>query len=126
MKKLSPVFNFNINQTFQGGVTDTATLDEASPGLHVQAGETLPPFYVLYCELDIPSLPEQAIAFHDHLDTLGYDVELAYLEGYTHKSEMVAIANSEETVTQLIVAYIKAHVIDKVVYLPLIVRDSTP
>jgi acetyl esterase/lipase len=122
LKNLSHVFDANIAQTFPGGRADQAALDEASPLTYVRAGETLPPLYVLYCENDIPSLPEQATTFYNQLDTLGYDAELDYLKGYTHVSEMAAIADSQETVTQHIIAYIKAH-IRKTIYLPLIVHN---
>ncbi|MBC7251457.1 MAG: hypothetical protein H5T62_14390 [Anaerolineae bacterium] len=106
------------------GRADEAALDEASPLTYVRAEETLPPFYVLYCENDMRSLPEQAIAFRDQLEAEGHDVEGDYLAGYTHVNEMTAIASSEETVTQLIIEYIETH-IRKTIYLPLVVRSFT-
>jgi acetyl esterase/lipase len=110
-----------LDQTFQGGHTDTAALDEASPGAYVRAGETLPPFYVLHCQFDLPSLPEQAIAFRNKLEELGYEVDWDYLLGYTHVTEMTAIADGQETVTQSIVQYITTH-IRRTVYLPLVIK----
>ncbi len=124
LKNLAHIFDLSIAQTFRGGRANEAALDDASPLTYVQARETLPPFYVLYCEDDMSSLPEQAIAFRDQLKATGHDVEWDYLAGYTHESEMVAIANSDETVTQLIIEYVKTH-IRKTVYLPLVVRDLT-
>ncbi len=116
------VFTKAISQTFQGGITDTVALDEASPITYVQSGTTLPPFYILYCEVDLPSLPEQATSFESALQTANNEVTMDYLPGYNHASEMVAIADSEEAVTQNIVAYIESHTL-KTVYLPLIMRN---
>ena len=125
LKNLSHIFDLNIAQTFRGGRTNESALDDASPLTYVQAGETPPPFYVLYCENDMLSLPDQAIAFRNALEKQGHTVEWDYLEGYTHESEMTAIADGQETVIQLIVAYIKAHIFDETVYLPLTMRGST-
>ena len=122
LKELNALFDPALDQTFYGGHTDEAALDEASPGVYLRAGETLPSFYVLHCQYDLPSLPEQAISFRNKLETLGYEVEWDYLLGYTHESEMTAITDTQETVTQSIVGYIETHV-RKIVYLPLIVRD---
>lgn len=120
---MDPLFYTALDQTFQGGHTDEAALDEASPGTYVRAGEVLPPFYVLHCQYDLPSLPEQAISFRNKLDALGYEVDWDYLLGYTHVTEMAAIADSQEAVTQAIVEYIERH-IRKTIYLPLIVYDQ--
>lgn len=122
LKELNPSFYPALDQTFQGGHTDTSALDEASPGSYVRAGETLPPFYVLHCQFDLPSLPEQAIAFRNTLEALGYEVDWDYLWGYTHVTEMTAIANGQETVTQSIVQYVTTHV-RKTIYLPLVLNQ---
>lgn len=123
LRDLDAFFYPVLDQTFHGGHTDVAALDEASPLTYVQSGEMLPPFYVLHCEFDLPTLPEQAIAFRTKLEALGYAVEWDYLPGYTHASEMTAIADSQETVTQSIVEYIRTH-LRKTIYLPLVVRDQ--
>ncbi len=123
LNDLNPVFYSVIDQTFKGGHTDTAALDEASPQTYVRAGETLPSFYVLHCQFDIPSLPEQAISFRSQLEALGSPVEWEYLTGYTHTDEMTAIADGNETVTQRIVTYIQTH-IRKVAYLPWIEQGT--
>ena len=118
LDELNPlIFNPLLDQTFTGGHTDQAALQAASPGSYVQPGATLPPFYVLHCQLDLPSLPEQAIAFRNQLELTGHAVTWDYLLDYTHESEMTALADGQETVTQLVVAYILAHV-HKTVYLP--------
>jgi acetyl esterase/lipase len=112
-----------LDQTFHGGHTDTAALNEASPGTYVVAGESFPPFYVLHCQYDLVSLPEQAIAFRNKLEALSNQVDWSYLLGYTHVTEMTAIANGQETVTQSIVQCITTH-IRKILYLPLILNQS--
>lgn len=123
LKELNALFYDALDQTFQYGHADEAALDEASPGTYVQIGESLPSFYVLHCEGDLPSLPEQAIAFRNKLETLGHEVDWNYLPGYTHVSEMSAIADSQETVTQAIIEYIETH-IRKTIYLPVVVRGA--
>jgi len=120
LDELNPlIFNPLLDQTFIGGHTDQSALQAASPASYVQAGETLPPFYVLHCQLDLPSLPEQAIAFRNQLELTGHAVTWDYLPGYTHESEMTALADSQELVTQRVVDYIRTHV-QKTAYLPLI------
>ena len=118
--ELNPMFAPYLNQTFQGGATDQEALDEASPYTYVRAGETLPPFYILHCQYDLPSLPEQAIAFRNRLEALGYPVAWDYLTGYTHETEMAAIADIQEDATQSIIDYIESH-IQNTIYLPAIV-----
>lgn len=71
-----------------------------------------------------PSLPEQAIGFRNKLEALGYEVDWDYLLGYTHVTEMTAIADGQETVTQSIVQYITMHV-RGTVYLPLVLNQFT-
>ncbi len=122
LKNLSHIFDLNIAQTFLGGRTNESALEDASPLTYVQAGEAPPPFYVLYCEDELPSLPEQAITFTTALEAEGYTVELSYLEGYSHTGEMTAIADDQEAVTRLITSYIETHTLDKRVYLPLTMR----
>lgn len=81
---MSGVYNLNeldswsyphLDQTFLGGHTDATALSEASPGTYVVAGEAFPPFYVLHCEFDLTSLPEEAIVFRNKLKALGYAVD---------------------------------------------------
>jgi acetyl esterase/lipase len=121
LNKLNAIFDAALDQTFQGGHTDEVALDEASPGGYLRAGETLPPFYVLHCELDLPSLPEQSLGFRNSLEQLGYPVEWDFLQGYTHVTEMTSIADDQEVVTQSIVKYIETHV-RKTIYLPLVIK----
>jgi len=122
LNDLNPLFYPVLDQTFRGGHTDEAALDEASPDTYVRPAETLPPFYILHCQYDLLSLPEQAISFRNRLEALGYEVDWDYLLGYTHADEIIAIADSQETVTQLVVEYIQTH-LRRTIPLPLIVHD---
>lgn len=121
LNELNPLFYPVLDQTFRGGHADETALDEASPSTYVRAGEVLPPFYILHCQYDLPSLPEQAIGFRNRLEALGYPVEWDYLPDYTHVSEMAAIADGQETVTRLVVSYVQSH-LRKTLTLPLVLR----
>jgi len=121
LKELGPLFYSALDQTFHGGHTDEAALDEASPSTYVRAGEELPPFYILHCQFDLASLPEQAISFRNKLELGGHPVEWDYLLDYTHESEMTALAESDGKVTQAIVRYIKTH-IRRPIFLPLVLK----
>jgi acetyl esterase/lipase len=96
-----------VNQTFSGGFSNKDLLTDGSPSAWLTPTLNPPPFYLLYCQLDAPSLPEQANAFHDDLDALGFANDLSYLAGYDHVSEMAAIADSEAKPTRLIIAWIE-------------------
>ena len=96
-----------VNQTFPGGFSNKDLLTDGSPSAWLTPTLNPPPFYLLYCQLDAPSLPEQANAFHDDLDALGFANDLSYLAGYDHVSEMAAIADSEAKPTRLIIAWIE-------------------
>jgi arylformamidase len=123
LKELNmPIFGNAIDQTWQGGHVDNdSELDEASPATYIVPGMSLPPFYLLYCQLDLPSLYEQAIAFRIKLESLGLPVQCDYLLGYDHVSEMEAIADITEVPTSLIVSFIET-VLQRKVHLPLVVR----
>ncbi|HFD38867.1 MAG TPA: alpha/beta hydrolase [Anaerolineae bacterium] len=122
VKDMSSIFNEAINQTWRGGITDTAALDEGSPTTYVTAGASLPPFYLLHCQFDLPSLPEQAIVFDNKLDLLGFAVERDYLPGYPHVSEITATEFITAEPTVLIVGFVRKTLWPYKVYLPLAVR----
>ncbi|MFQ5343635.1 MAG: alpha/beta hydrolase, partial [Anaerolineae bacterium] len=92
-----------VTQTFQGGFGNTDLLEQASPAGYVVAGTRLPSFYILYAEDDLLNLTEQNVMFKNQLETLGFDVTASYLAGYSHVTEMEAIADVNATPTQLIV-----------------------
>jgi len=97
-----------LNQTFHGGfLNNEAELDEASPITYLSDEETFPRFFLLHCSLDLPSLPEQKIVFKNALIYNNIPVDDSFLMGYDHESEMVAIADIDETVTQQIITFIQ-------------------
>jgi acetyl esterase/lipase len=125
---LSGLYNLNtvnpfawplFDQMFRGGHTDTAALTEASPQTYVNPQAALPPFLLLYCQLDLPSLPEQALAFQQALRAANQPVQTHYLPNYNHISEMIAIANPDALVTEAVIAYVEQPVGPQL-YLPLL------
>ncbi len=128
LNDLDVLFYPVLDQTFRGGHQDRDALEEASPETYVRPGESVPPFYVLHCQYDIPSLPEQAISFRNKLETFGYSVEWDYLLGYTHTSEMAAVADPQEDVSQRIVNYVQNHIKRKehhTAFLPFVAYGSS-
>jgi acetyl esterase/lipase len=113
-----------VDQTWRGGhKNNDAELDEGSPSTYVTATASLPPFYLLHCQWDLPSLPEQTVMFQNKLDLLGFAVSHDYLLGYDHVSEMAAIGFITETPTALIVDFIRDTLWPYETYLPLIARQ---
>jgi acetyl esterase/lipase len=112
-----------VDQTWSGGhQNNDAELDEASPATYVTAGVTLPPFYLLHCQVDLPSLPEQAVAFEASLEDLSLLVAADYLPGYNHVSEMTAIEYITATPTLLIAGFVRDTLWPYQVYTPLVVK----
>lgn len=102
------VFADAISQTFHGGyLNNEAELDEASPITYLTAEKDFPRFFLLHCSMDLPSLPEQKIVFKNALIYNNIPVEDSFLMGYDHESEMVAIGDINDQVTQQIIAFIK-------------------
>ena len=123
IKEVSMVaFGSAIDQTWHGGhINNDAELDEASPTTYIGPGVTLPPFYILHAQTELPSLYEQSIAFRAKLESLDLVVDSAYLLGYDHVTEMTAIEDINATPTALIVSYIET-LLSHRVYLPLITK----
>jgi acetyl esterase/lipase len=107
-----------ITQTFHGGFTNTAQLQEASPETYVVSGTVLPPFYVLYAEDDLLNLTEQALTFKNQLESMGDEVDISYLAGYGHYSEMEAIAHPDDPPTTLITGWLEG-ILQGRLYLPI-------
>jgi acetyl esterase/lipase len=124
VKELDPfTFGSAIDQTFTGGHIDNdAQLDEASPATYVKVGMDLPPFYLLHSQTELPSLYEQKLAFRSRLQSFGLTEYHDYLVGYTHVTEMEAIADIDETPTRLIVEFIEMilDMDERQVYLPVL------
>lgn len=106
-----------VNQTFPGGFSNTALLDDASATSYLTNTLAAPPFYLLYCQIDAPSLADQAVAFDADLTAAGMTHDFSYLPGYDHVSEMAAIADASATPTSLIIAWIE-DVLAPHLYLP--------
>jgi len=111
-----------VNQTFVGGFTDTAALDEASPATYVPTEMGLPPFYILYAETDLPGLTVQNIDFVNLLTTHGITLTYDRLEGYGHVSEMAAIKSITETPTSLIIDFVSSILWPHRTHLPLVLK----
>ena len=102
------VFGSALDQTFHGGHQDnSAELAEASPATYVASGMALPPVYLLHAQGELPSLSEQTLGFKARLEAAGLPVRHDYLPGYTHTTEMEAIADVNAQPTALIVAFIE-------------------
>ncbi len=120
LNALNPLFwNTIISQTFPGGFDNTELLADGSPMTYLADDLAPPPFYILYCQLDAPSLPEQAKNFDDALSRQGYQHTLSYLEGYDHVGEMAAIADANALPTQLITAWIQDQLASRI-FLPIL------
>ncbi len=118
LNRLNPLgWSLLINQTFEGGFSNTALLADASASTYLVPGAQFPPFYILYCQIDAPSLPGQAQDFAGALDALHLPYKLSYLPGYDHVSEMAAIYNATATPTKLIIDWIETLLQSKT-YLP--------
>ncbi len=109
-----------ISQTFHGGFSNTTQLVEASPARYIDSATSLPPFYILYAEDELLNLTEQNIVFNNNLTTHGFSSTISYLKGYSHTSEMKAIAYITATPTALIADWITSLFFTHKVYLPLI------
>ncbi|OIO95443.1 MAG: hypothetical protein AUK03_05475 [Anaerolineae bacterium CG2_30_64_16] len=107
-----------VSQTFVDGFSNTDLLAQASPTTYLTPGLSLPSFYLLYCQLEAPSLADQALTFSDNLTGLGFNHDLSYLAGYSHVDEIAAIADIDATPTRLIVGWIEELLANRV-YLPL-------
>ncbi|MCG2769489.1 MAG: alpha/beta hydrolase [Anaerolineae bacterium] len=126
MKDLNMLtFGSALDQTFRGGHADNdAELDEASPATYVVEGITLPPFYLLHSQQELPSLYTQKIVFKDRLLSLGLPVYFDYLPGYDHYTEMEVIGDISELPTALIIDFIETilNLAKERLYLPMIIR----
>ena len=104
------VFGSAIDQTFQGGhENNDEELDDASPWSYIASGLTFPPFQLLHCSMDLPSLPEQKILFTNQLDFFGYSNENVFFNGFSHVTEMTSLEDINSEPSQRIIEFIEAH-----------------
>ncbi len=112
----------DIDQTFPGGhLHNDAELREASPMNYIEAGVSLPPFYLLHAQLDLPSFYEQKMMFMETLESAEATLESDYLTGYTHETEMESIADVNAAPTRFVINYVEK-VLGLKLYLPIIRR----
>lgn len=112
-------FASEIAQTFpaQAGV-----LPNASPQMHLAEGMGLPPTLLLYAQVDLLTLYEQTFNFKTALDAAHLPAALTRLDGYTHESEMEAIAEINSPPAQAVVRFIEAQFYPYPSYLPVLLR----
>jgi len=104
------VFGAAIDQTFHGGHQDNNTeLDEASPWNYITPGLILPPFQLLHCSMDLPSLPGQKILFTNQLDYYDYYNENVFFNGFSHVTEMTSMDDINSEPAQRITQFIEYH-----------------
>ena len=68
--------------------SDPAVRNAASPLTHVRPGA--PPFTITYCQWDYLALPQQAEQFAAALKDAGVKVNLVYVPGESHISEIIS------------------------------------
>ncbi len=109
IKNINPLlFKDVIDQTFHGGFENNdAELDSASPLFYVRQNKNIPPFFLIHCQFDLPSLPSQALQFKDTLSSYGIAVESDFLTGYNHMSEIVAFSEQGTPPVTSVENYIK-------------------
>jgi acetyl esterase/lipase len=76
-----------------------------SPVRHVHSGA--PPFLVSYCQWDYLALPLQAREFADALKKAFDPVELLYVPGQGHISEIIHIVQDDDVIAQSIIKMIQ-------------------
>lgn len=79
---------------------DQAIRKQASPITHVKAGS--PEFTISYCQWDYLSLPQQAEMFAAALKEAGVKVNLVYVQGESHISEIINAVNDFDRTHQAI------------------------
>ncbi len=107
------LFEEVINLTFRGGFENNdEELDAASPLTYVGINDEIPPMFVVHCQLDIPSLPEQANDFYDALIQNGYNAQEDNLAGYTHKTEISAFSEPGSLPVTTVENYVNSILVD--------------
>ena len=79
---------------------DLAVRQQASPITHVKSGA--PEFTITYCQWDYLALPQQAEAFAAALKGAGVKVNLVYVNGESHISEIINAVNELDKTHQAI------------------------
>ena len=79
--------------------------EDPSPMAHVHA--KTPPFLVSYCQWDYQALPMQARDFADALKKSFDSVELLYVPGQSHISEIIHVVNEDDVIAQAILKLVQ-------------------
>lgn len=116
-------YTYVLAPTF-GLPLDDAELADASPQTQVFRVEWLPPVMLLHAEHDLLYFNEHTLQLAESMRTQGLPVEVVYLEGYDHNTEMGDLRYIEKYPTQRIVAFFE-ELISPFVYLPLIQQKTT-
>jgi acetyl esterase/lipase len=81
--------------------------ESASPVCHVCAG--LPPFLLIYCDQDLPLLPEMADEFAAALKEKKCDVELIKVEDRNHNNVMFKATKADDPVAKAMLDFVRRH-----------------
>ncbi|HLJ46217.1 MAG TPA: alpha/beta fold hydrolase [Bryobacteraceae bacterium] len=81
--------------------------EKASPMTHIRAGA--PPFLVEYCQNDYPTLTVQARDFAAALKSAGDSVEVVYVPGENHISEIVNVYKDDDPIALAVLHFIQQH-----------------
>ncbi len=98
---ISGVYDVGNMREFKNAAGD----DSPSPMAHVH-GKT-PPFLISYCQWDYPSLPFQAREFAAALKKSFDPVELLYVPGQSHISEIIHVVHDDDIIAQAILKLIQ-------------------
>jgi acetyl esterase/lipase len=81
--------------------------EQASPLSHVRKG--LPPFLVLYAEVELPKLAGMAVEFTRALQRAGDSAEVHEMNGYNHDNILFSVNRPGDPVGKMILKFIRAH-----------------
>lgn len=112
------IYHDVLDQTF-GAPLDLEELQGASPIAHIRNRRLYPGLYFLYCEDELPQFAAQTAAMTNALSQQGIPYRLDWLKGYSHTSEMMAIASVDERPTAMIIDFVET-MINLHTYLPLL------
>ena len=103
---LSGVYDLTSGENLNTAFGENAqSRKDASPLFHVKA--KAPPFLVTYCQWDYFSLPAQAKDFSQALRKAGALVELVYVPGQNHISEMLNITSDKDLTVAAALKFMK-------------------
>lgn len=111
-------YRFVLAPTF-GLPLDNNELMDASPQSQISGVDWLPPVQLIHAEHDLPYLNDQTIQLAQSIHDKHLPVEIVYLDGYSHDSEMFALQSVDEYPTQQIIHFFESY-LPSFKFLPLI------